>query len=312
VRLCAVDGPVRLQASHHVEKPHVRLAKSRHGTTQNRLGAERYRHVERPADFRAEEPRRRHADDLERPSVERNRLADDRPIAPISRLPESVRQNRAWGAAPRSVICIREDTPNVRGDAQSIEIAAAHIQALRRAVFTVGPEIPRRDSPREEAGERLLLGLDRAPQWLAEHRTPAHKPTGTPLVVRIDVERRKFLGTLDGQRPQPHGVHQLEDRGVRARTQRERKDRHDRKCPVLEQQARTIAEVLPKRVDERQRVHLVDLFADAGGVSEFAVRGPCRFVEAHAPPHVVVHLVEQVILEFARPLVVPAPATEEA
>src|SRR5438309_7400724 len=74
LHLRLLDGPVWSESTHDIEPPRVASAGGRLRAAQQRLGAQRDRHVERSADFDAEEPRLRDADHIEPAAVEHDRL----------------------------------------------------------------------------------------------------------------------------------------------------------------------------------------------------------------------------------------------
>ena len=54
--------------------------------------------------------------------------------------------------------------------------------------------------------------------------------------------------------------------------QRERQDGDDREGRVEPQEARAVPQILPDGLEQPDRVHLVDLLADPGGIPELSIR----------------------------------------
>src|SRR5262249_12381878 len=82
--------------------------------------------------------------------------------------------------------------------------------------------------------------------------------SGAPVRRLDDPNLDEILRTLDRQRPEPDGVDELEDRGVRASAERERQDRDAGERPVLEQEPRAVPQVLAERFEEAERAHVLD------------------------------------------------------
>ena len=80
---------------------------------------------------------------------------------------------------------------------------------------------------------------------------------------------------------------------------------------VFAQQPRAVTQVVPERFNETERVHVVDLLADARRVAEFAIRGTTRTVWRHAACDVVGNFFGQIGFELPRALLVPETAPEE-
>ena len=155
-------------------------------------------------------------------------LADPPGLPPYARLPEPVRQHGARGAAPRSVVGLGEQAPELRADAERLEKAAADVEPLRGAVLAVRREIPARDAPREHRGERPAAPREAACHSGSEKhgRRLMNRPVRPCRAVSMPIVD-EFLRPLDRQRAQAHRVDQLEDRGVGAGAERQRQDRDD-------------------------------------------------------------------------------------
>jgi hypothetical protein len=126
-----------------------------------------------------------------------------------------------------------------------------------------------------------------------------------------DADFHQLFRMFDGQRAEADRVNQLEDGGVGAGPKRQRHDRDDREGAVAAQQPRAVAQVLPQTF-KAEGVHGVDLFADEGGVAEFAMRGGARPIRRHAARDVVGGLFVEVRGQLAGALVVPLAPPKEA
>ncbi len=72
-------------------------------------------------------------------------------------------------------------------------------------------------------------------------------------MIRIgDLQFRDVLRVLDRQHPEPQGVEQFENRGIRADTQRKRERRDREKAGTHPQQSRATADVPPKIPHDNQ------------------------------------------------------------
>ena len=205
-------------------------------------------------------------------SVERDALSDDARVAAISCPPERVRQQGADRAASVAIVGIGEQPSSGWSHAERREVTAADIKPACPDDVAVSRQVPPVDAPRDERGERLLLGPNIAPERGGEDAARQAKSDAS-FAVLIDPERHELLRRGDRQRLEAQRVHQLEDGRVGARAQGEREDRDERECGILTQQARAEAKVLPRRFEERQRSHVVQILANARRVSEAAMSG---------------------------------------
>jgi hypothetical protein len=130
--------------------------------------------------------------------------------------------------------------------------------------------------------------------------------------VLVDPDRHKLVRPLHGKRAEAKRVHKLENRRVGAGTERQRENRHERECRVPSQEPYAVAEVLPERVEQRHRVHLVNFLADPRGVPQLPPRRMPGYVRRHAAGDVVVEFAGEVILQLVRALVIPLRSAEEA
>src|SRR5204862_4985001 len=105
-------------------------------------------------------------------------------------------------------------------------------------------------------------------------------------------------------------IQQLEDRRVRANAERQRQDRDDGESGTETKKARTILEIAPRAVEQRKRIHVIDVLADQGDVAEFAPCGVACVTRRHAARDVVADFTREVRVQLARALVVPACAAE--
>ena len=70
--------------------------------------------------------------------------------------------------------------------------------------------------------------------------------------------------------------------------------------------------VAPVTPDDREAVHVVDLFLEQRRVAELTVRLPPGVVRRHAAGDEIVDVMLEVRLHLARAFRIPVPATEEA
>ena len=223
-RLRRVQSFTGLQPRHHRQPPRRPAIEVRLFPAEQRLAAERHGDVERPSDFRAEEFRRRDADDRERHAVDRDLLPDDVDRAAVFALPVRVADdgNRAVGTAAAPVVGVGERPAENRRHAEGLEVPSAGPHAVDVIGFTARRQIepvagPRRGA-REEIGSLPNLIPDRIRPRVVGER---------PRVEGLD--ERQPLRFLDRQRAE--AVDQREDGRVRADAERERQrgdDRHDR------------------------------------------------------------------------------------
>src|SRR5207247_7178042 len=118
-----------------------------------RLVAERHRDVEAAADVDAEELRRRHADDGERHTIERQRPANRvRRTAEVP-LPEAVADDddgTVRTAAP-TIVVVGERAAEDRRHAQRVEVRAARPDAFDELRLAAGREVEPGRRPRQRA-----------------------------------------------------------------------------------------------------------------------------------------------------------------
>src|SRR6185295_11104126 len=96
-----------------------------------------------------------------------------------------------------------------------------------------------------------------------------------------------------------------------ADAERQRQDRDDRKRRIQPQQPRAVLQIAPCAVEKADGVHLIDLLANEGGVTELAAGRGARRVRAHAAGDVLVGFDREVRLELARAFIVPTAAAKE-
>src|SRR5208282_2675556 len=73
-----------------------------------------------------------------------------------------------------------------------------------------------------------------------------------------------------------------------------------------------VAEILPKRFEPAEAVHVIDLLSNQRGVTELAVGCIARLLRRHAAGNVLVGLGFEIRVQLARPLLIPIPAAEES
>src|SRR4029079_5366522 len=115
-----------------------------------------------------------------------------------------------------------------------------------------------------------------------------------------------------GERPTRPAVDARETGGRRPDAESEQRRRGRGGAPAPAQLPPRVAQVEPGRLDQGDRVEVVDLFADARRVPQLAMGGATRLLRRHPAREVVVDLLREVGLQLARALVVPSAALEEA
>ena len=221
-----------------------------------------------------------------------------------------MRQHRAGRAASFLIVRLRQHAADVSAHAERLEETSADVEPPRQRDFPFRREVPLGDAPCEQRREGLLLRADLLPEGLGEN--PARKsPAHPPLAMLVDPDRHKLVRLLHGKRAEAERVHELENRRVGAGAERQGHYHNEREWRVLSQDPHAVAEVLPDRVQERNRVHLVDLLADPHRVPQLPLCRTAGFVRSHAAGDVVVDFVSEIILQLFRAFFIPLRAAEE-
>ena len=100
-------------------------------------------------------------------------------------------------------------------------------------------------------------------------------------------DAHQLLGMRIGERPQKDAVHQAEDGGVRANTERQREDGDRRKSRIAPQQACAVAQVLNQVFDPGPDPLIAGDAFDQGDVAEFTAGDASGFVRGCAAVDVV-------------------------
>ena len=153
--------------------------------------------------------------------------------------------------------------------AEGVEETSADVEPKRRNRFSFAGQIPSAVAPGEQRREGLLLGADLLPQRLGENRAARIPPAHPSLAVSVDPDRHELVGLLDWKRAETERVDELENRRVGAGAERQGQDRHERECRVPSKDPHAVAEVLPDRVQERNRVHFALAESDSGVTIRF-------------------------------------------
>ena len=192
-RRCGIGVLARLQAEHDAQPPIRPAVERAFLAAHQRFGAERNGHVERPADFGAEELGRHHADDRVGHAFDHQRLAEDIDITAEAALPEVVAddRHRAVRATAPPVVLRREGSAEDRRNAQDIEEGAARPDPIDHFRLPALGEIEPGRGPCHRAVECLLAFADRLPDRI--------RP-------RAPIEQDEPLWFLNGQRAQDEAV----------------------------------------------------------------------------------------------------------
>ena len=272
LRVGAIDGPAWLQPAEDAEPPcRSRIHPSLPIVAERRFGAERERDVERAADLETVKARGRDADDFGRTRVERDGASDDRGIAAVGPAPEAVPEDRARRAA--SAIVLRRQQPAGRGaHAERVEELAADPEALGETRLAAVGEVEGLPAPDEEAVEGVLPRLELAPDRLRHGRVPGLEIAARAVHVgQPDFEQARRIG--DRQGAKTHGVHDLEERRVRADPEREREDRDQREAGIAAEETQRVAHVLRGVLEPASAPDVARRFLDLREVAQLAARG---------------------------------------
>jgi hypothetical protein len=189
---------------------------------------------------RGAEPGRQHSDHREGLAVQRHRPPDGSPIAAQAALPEAVADDRDRRRV-RAVVL------GMHRAAQS-RLNTKHVEDLRRDEGR--GEAFRLAQPRQG---RLPAVEDRESVEAAALCLPVEKVQvgGAARVARVlalahFAERDDPIGVREGERPQQHRVHEREDRGVRADSEREHRDGDRREGGTAPEHPSGVAQILEK------------------------------------------------------------------
>ena len=190
---------------------------------------------------RPPEPRRQHADDLERTAVERDRTADHRRVGAEAMPPQRVAQQHDAMAADGFLLGAKIAAER-RRDAQ-------HAEERRRHLERMDPfRLARRRSgcrrwPPASAGRPRSPRTTGSPAASRSSR-PARPARTIALARTLLGERHHAIGARVRQRPPQHGVDDAEDRGAGADAEREREDRDRGKAGLASQHPHAEGDVL--------------------------------------------------------------------
>src|SRR5579864_9137463 len=170
-------------------------------------------------------------------SVDPDGTAENIRIGAIATAPQAIADHGLWSETRRVVLRSKQPS-NLWGHAQHGKVAETAVDPLD------------------------ALGLFGAGQILATLKDRGHifKDTRSRLqVIQFGLRKRNVpqsyaglvkedsyqtIGIAVGQRTQQHGIHDAENRGVGPDSQSQRQDSHDGECGLLDQHARTIANIL--------------------------------------------------------------------
>ena len=172
-------------------------------------------------------------------------------------LPERMAQHDPRRRAPAHVVRLGEHAAGRGPDAEHAEEAPADPQAVfGEARLPRRREIERRVSPRQHAGERLLIRAHGLPQRIRDVRVPSGVVPRRPSTVR-NLDDGQVPRLRNRQRPNAQRVDQLEDRGVGADAEGEREHGDGGESGTAQQDAGAVPEILSEVLDD----------ADAPGIA---------------------------------------------
>ena len=281
MRRRGLERPPGLEPAHHAQPPGPVADQPGVFAAEQLLGAEGQGQVERTADLDAVKARGGNADDRRAAAVDPDGAADGRRIAAVFVRPEPVAEHHARRGAPLLVVGIGEETAEGGANAEQIEEAAAHPQAvLGETRFAARREIERRAIPREQVREGLLALAQLLPLRIRQIRVgPAELPRRADAPGHA--HDRELPRMAHGQRAQPQGLDQLEDGGVGAGAEREREQRDGGEARRSTQHAPRVAQVAPGVGDERDAPGIARLIHPLREAPETAERRRARLVGAH-------------------------------
>ena len=150
-----------------------------------------------------------------------------------------------------------------------------------------------------------LLDL-RVGESAVSRRVPARR-----VKVRRCVDGDELRGVFDGEASQPQRVDQLEDGGVGADAQRERKHGHRCEAGIPAQLAGSIAKIAEQRFDGSGDVHVARALLLRRIVAEGARGGAARFVFRHAAGDQIVGALGNVKMQLVIELLGKLVAAED-
>src|SRR5499426_3166979 len=217
--------PARFQTSHHRQPPTGSGGETIVIASDDRFGADRQRHIERPPDLQSEEARGRDPDDFKRPVVQRELAANDVRVSAVLALPEAVTDDHARRAASTLIVRRGEDAAQRRPDAQHVEKISTHPERPRGAYLTALREVEAVRAPGEDAGKCLLSISDLLPDRIGYRRMRTAEISPRAGHIR-DVYLGQLLWGFDRQRAQSHRVEQLKYSRVRPDAERQAEHGH--------------------------------------------------------------------------------------
>ena len=130
-------------------------------------------------------------------------------------------------------------------------------------------------------------------------------PVGTVLVEHQQFSRGRYR-----QRPEHDGIEQREDCRVRANSERERQDDHQRKDRMPHHGTRRVAHILAEIVDPHDRASLAMDLRDLADAAETAARGAPRLFVRQSLPREFVRCLRQVARDFVVELSIALPGAD--
>jgi hypothetical protein len=114
-----------------------------------------------------------------------------------------------------------------------------------------------------------------------------------------------------GQRLEQNALKQAEDRGARSDTDRQRQYADRGETDVASQSPRRVFQIATERIENGQRVHVVDLLSHQGRVAELSLRGRAGPGTRHPAGEVVLGLRSEMELDFLEPFSIPPSPPKE-
>ena len=194
---------------------------------------------------------RHHADDFAGDAIDFDRLADDVAASGKPAPPETVRDDHNWQLT-RLILGCCERTSHQRRHPQDLEKVVRH----RCAVNLFSGALAGQREALIPPHAHLLEGAAAFPPVGEVRRGDEH--VGQVLLVVGLPQDNEPVGICEGQRFQDDCVHDTEDRGRGADSQRKRQHCDGRKAGTLDERAHAVADVLKERAQRGSQICRLD------------------------------------------------------
>ena len=266
------DGDTGLQASDEVHGERVETGAGIEGGAKRVVGTQRHPEVAGERLHDPGEPFPCHADDRERPVVDRQRAADDVRGRAKPFPPEGMREDhdrRRLG----TIVGRRQDAATRRGHSEEREIVSTGDLAEPMLGLAVDPKPDRHHL---KSGEPLQRGVAIPVveiQAVARVRPP-------PAVDADDSARIAGVNRLQEER-----VHEREDGGVGADAECQHEDRDGREAGRSAERPQSVAQILQQALERAVLPHVGDRLLEHGDVPELTPGPPLRLRRCESGPH---------------------------